>query len=92
MCVKEKSRQKTVAGVDQGDERKRTVDEVSKSVQMASKLGAGRTPGQTQGKPVYCLSGARHKDGVNLIQALVRNLGTCRPDAKGEIQVEDPQG
>jgi len=23
---------------------------------------------------------------VTLIQALVRNVGTCRPDAKGEIQ------
>jgi hypothetical protein len=29
---------------------------------------------------------------VNLIQALVGNVGTCRSDAKGEIQVEDPQG
>jgi hypothetical protein len=26
----------------------------------------------------------------NLIQALVWNVGTCRPDVKGEIQVEDP--
>jgi RNA-directed DNA polymerase len=25
-------------------------------------------------------------------RALVRNVGTCRLDAKGEIQVEDPQG
>ena len=24
-----------------------------------------------------------------LIQAWVRNVGTCRPDAKGEIQAED---
>ncbi len=32
--------------------------------------------------------GIRHKGGVNLIQALVRNLGTCRPDVKGEIQAE----
>lgn len=24
---------------------------------------------------------------MTLIQALVRNVGTCRPDAKGEIQV-----
>jgi len=32
--------------------------------------------------------GIRHKGGVTLIQALVRNLGTCRPDAKGEIQAE----
>jgi len=27
-----------------------------------------------------------------LNQALVWNVGTCRSDAKGEIQVEDPLG
>jgi len=42
------------------------------------------------GKTAYCLSGVRHKGGVNLIQALVRNVGSCRPDVKGEAQVEDP--
>ena len=45
-----------------------------------------------KGEPVYCLSGGRHEGGVSLNQALVRNVGTCRLDAKGEIQVEDPQG
>ena len=25
---------------------------------------------------------------MTLIQALVRNVGTCRPDAKGEVQAE----
>ena len=28
----------------------------------------------------------RHEGGVILMQALVRNVGTCRPDAKGEVQ------
>ena len=28
---------------------------------------------------------------MNLIQAFVRNVGTCRFDVKGEIQVEAPQ-
>ncbi len=79
----------TVAGVDQGDERKRTAVEVSKSF-SASKPGACRTPGQVQGEPVYCLSGARHKGGVTLVEAFVRNVGTCRPDVKGETQVEAP--
>jgi len=50
------------------------------------------TPGQGQGKPAYCLGDVRHKGGVTLIQALVRNVGSCRPDVKGETQVEDPQG
>jgi hypothetical protein len=38
---------------------------------------------------VKCLPGARHIGGVKLDQALVRNVRTCRPDAKGEAQVED---
>ena len=51
-----------------------------------------RISGLIQGKPAYCLGGARHKGGVNLIQAFVRNVGTCRLDVKGEIQVAVPQG
>ena len=78
-----------MSGEDQGDERKRTIDEVSK-IEMTSKLVASRTPGSAQGKPVDCLSGVRHKDGVTLIQALVWNVGTCRSDDKGEPQVEEP--
>ena len=54
-----------------------------------SKLGGYALPGRAQGKPVYCLSDIRHKGSANLIQALVWNVGTCRPDAKGEIQVEE---
>jgi len=81
-----------MAGKDQGDERKRTIDEVSKQTEMASKLGAIVTPGLAQGGPVYCLGGVRHKGGMTLIQAFAWNLGTCRPDAKGETQVEDPRG
>jgi len=78
-----------VSGEDQGDERKRTIDEVSKQ-EVTSKLVASRTPGLVQGEPAYCLSGVRHKDGVTLIQALVWNVGTCRSDDKGETQVEEP--
>jgi hypothetical protein len=44
---------------------------------VASKLGALRTPGQVQEEPAYCLGGVRHKGGVTLIQAFVRNVGTC---------------
>ncbi|MCK5074385.1 MAG: hypothetical protein KAQ98_13225 [Bacteriovoracaceae bacterium] len=35
------------------------------------------------------LSGVRHLGGVNIIQAIVRNLGSSRSDVKGEIQVVD---
>ena len=57
---------------------------------MTSKPGANTTPGKVQEKPVYCLGGVRHKDGVNLSQALVWNAGTCRSDDKGETQVRGP--
>jgi hypothetical protein len=62
------------------------------SVGMASKPGRVVNLGQARGMPADCPSGARHKGGVNLGQAVVRNVGTFRLDAKGEIQVEDPQG
>ena len=78
-----------MSGEDQGDERKRTIDEVSKT-EMTSKRVASRTPGSVQGKPAYCLNGVRHKDGVTLTQALVWNVGTCRSDGKGETRVEEP--
>jgi hypothetical protein len=42
------------------------------------------------GEPANCPSGVRHRSGVTLIQALVRNVGTCRPDDKGETQVRGP--
>ncbi len=77
-------------GKDQRDEHKRTADEVSKEIQMASKLVAFFTSGLVQEKPVYCLNGVRHRGGMNLMQALVGNVGNCCPDAKGEIQVVAP--
>jgi hypothetical protein len=56
-----------------------------------SKLDADPNLGLAQRKPVYCLSGIRHTGGVTLDWALMWNVGTCRPDVKGETQVEDPQ-
>jgi hypothetical protein len=46
--------------------------------------------GQTRGKPVDCSRGDRHEDGVSTAQALVRNVGTFRLDAKRELQAEAP--
>jgi hypothetical protein len=45
---------------------------------------------QAGGKPAYCPVGIRHEGGVTLNQALLWNVGTCRPDAKGEPQVGSP--
>ena len=47
-------------------------------------------PGEVREKPAYCLGGVRHKGSANLNQALVWNVGTCRPDDKGETQVRGP--
>jgi len=59
-----------------------------KELEMTSKPGEVVAPGQGWGEPVYCPVGVRHEGGVTLIQALVRNSGTCRPDVKGEAQVD----
>ena len=45
---------------------------------------------EARGMPVDCPSGDRHKGGVSPAQALVRNVGTYRLDAKGDLQVVDP--
>jgi hypothetical protein len=45
---------------------------------------------QARGMPADCPSGDRHKGGVSPAQALVRNVGTYRLDAKGDLQVVDP--
>ena len=43
-----------------------------------SKPGGSRYPGkEVWGAPVYCPDGVRHEGGVNLVQALVWNVGTC---------------
>jgi len=42
------------------------------------------------GWPDCCPDGIRHKGGVTLSLALARNVGTCRPDAKGEAQMGSP--
>jgi hypothetical protein len=48
----------------------------------------GIRSGSGWGKSAYCPAGVRHEGGVNLIQALVRNVGTCRRSAKGDAQGE----
>ena len=42
------------------------------------------------GWPDCCPDGIRHEGGVTLSWALARNVGTCRPDAKGEAQMGGP--
>jgi len=49
------------------------------------------TLGQVKQKPEFWFGGIRHRDGVTIDQALVRNLGICRFDVKGDTQVETPR-
>ena len=54
--------------------------------------GKSLTWDKSGGEPAYCPDGIRHEGGATLWQASVGNVGPCRPDGKGEIQVEDPRG
>ena len=92
VSVKEKASLKG-SGENQGDERKRTIDEVSKSGDVVKTGDSSRSSGGARRVPAYCPGGGRHKDGMNLIQAFVWNPPEAnRSDVKGEIQVEAPQG
>jgi hypothetical protein len=62
---------KTVSGEVQGDERKRTTDEVSKTKGRRQNWRLTLLQDKSRGEPVYCLGGVRHKGGMNLNQALV---------------------
>lgn len=35
---------------------------------------------------VYCLDGIRHRGGVTCMEAFMRNMGTCRLNAKGKLK------
>jgi hypothetical protein len=49
-------------------------------------------PGLVGRKAEFRPVGVRHIDGVTISQALVRNLGNCRSDVKGDIQSENLRG
>ena len=63
-----------------------------KANQLTSKPGRVVAPGQIQTVPAYGLDGVRCRGCMILFQALVWNVGTYDSDAKGETQVEVPQG
>ena len=82
---------RNTSGEDQKDERKRTVDDVSKRSSKTSKPGGVSIPGQAQRMPADCLSGVRHEGGVSLVQAFRWNVGTRRPDVKERAQTGGPR-
>ena len=91
VSVEGKGMAETVSGEAEGDECKRTTDEVSKTKGRRQNWRRTLLQDNSGGEPVSCLDGVRHKSGMTLIQALVWNVGTCRSDEKGETQVEDPR-
>jgi hypothetical protein len=52
--------------------------------------GKSLTRDESGGCPDCGPGGIRHAGGMTLDLALTRNVGTCRPDVKGEIQVGGP--
>ena len=63
---------------------RKTLYGVETGIETLSREGGG-------GGPAYGSTGVRHEGGVILIQAWVRNVGTCRSDAKGDAQVGSPR-
>src|SRR5215470_13117457 len=74
----------------QRDEREQTADDVSKLIDDVETGGRSLPRDESGGCPDYGPDGIRHKGGVTLNRALARNVGTCRPDAKGEVQIGGP--
>ena len=64
---------------------------IVESLRWGRNWGFDFFPGQVWRIPAYWPDDLRHEDGVNLIQAFMWNVGTCRSDDKGETQVEAPQ-
>jgi len=49
------------------------------------------SPGRICRKPAYCPDGVRYRGGVNVVQALVRNVGTYDPnDNNGKVTSGKP--
>src|SRR5208283_5384287 len=72
----------------QGDERKRTTDEASKTKRRRRNWGPFTIPGKVQRKPAYCLDGVRRAGGVNL------KSGSCveRGNLSFRCQGRNPNG
>jgi len=81
-----------VSGKSRNNERKRTIDEASKT-EGDVKTGEYWLLRDKRWRNLLCCQrGIRRLGGVSPIQARTWNLGTCRLDAKEEVQVVAPQG
>ena len=48
-----------------------------KRKEVIKTMGKSLTWDKTEGYPAYCLCDDRYEGGVNVVQASVRNVGTC---------------
>jgi hypothetical protein len=53
--------------------------------------GASISRDKSGGGPEGCPGGVRHIGGAKPDQAFVRNVRTCRPDVKGEVQLAETE-
>ena len=79
------------SGVVYGDERKRTADDVSKWAGDVETGGATGSRDKSGSYPISWPGGIRYIGGMTMHRALVRNMGTCRRDAKGERGASRPR-
>src|SRR5271166_4475302 len=77
-------------GMDERDERKRTFADASKGFRRHQNRGCPHPPGRAWRRPAYWPSGVRCIEGVNLIQALARNLRTCLAMPREKAQAANP--
>ena len=96
VSVKEKLGLRIPSSEYRGVERKQTIEDVSKALSDDAETGylgkSGKKEKKVQEKPVDCLNGVGHEDGVTLIQAFKRNVRTCVLMRRLKPQVENPQG
>src|SRR4029077_11149175 len=57
-----------------------------KRIRRCRNRGVTLPPGSARENPEACPSGIRRGGGAKPNQALVRNVRTCRSDAKGDVQ------
>jgi len=62
-----------------------------KEINVIETRTQGRLWDKVWKKPVYCPDGDRRRGGASRVQALVRNVGTERPDVKGEVRGVEPR-
>lgn len=74
------------SGEYSGDERKRTVDDVSKRARRCRNQSAHQLWDELERDPEGGSSGNRYIGGMTRVQALARNVGTCCLDDKGKWQ------